>query len=314
MPWNGLTEPEGTERLVCDPDLDGDGNGGDPEIGSFLGGPEVFPVTAPLFTIGTSDMSMEFLVLPRTGDISTLNPDVGPVGGIGDDMLFGVDPGTTIGMSPKDGANNDLYAQWRRESSGIEVKLTGFAPRAAWTHLCINYDRSGDMEFFDNGVSVGTASISADSAVSLPAEGIYPAAMLDNFVDSAIWFTPMAGFAVHSRLLTGPEIAANVAALDVGSYSETEARYKFGTFVNEVGASITPDLETDTSRMGASLTWTVPAAYAATMYAPKGTNGTVFIEDLSGKGRHYELFTDLAYSDADGFRAACAFSTLGVSP
>lgn len=318
MPWNGYTEPEGTERIVCDTDLDGGGgNGGDPEVGSFLGTPQFgADPLVPTYAIGTSDMSVEFLVLTRVGDIAELLPDAGPNSGIANDgSVIGPDFGTTIGVSPKQGNISSLFAQWREQASGIEIEIASFYPRVAWTHLCINYDRSGDMEFFDNGVSAGTVSIAADAAVSLSAEGIYPAAIVDSVEsNAAAWFTPMAGFAVHSRLLTGPEIATNVAALNVGSYAETEARYKFGSFVDASGDPLVPTKETTLANMGPALTWELPAAYEATAYAPEGADGTVFIEDLSGNGRHSPVFTDTSYGSSEGTRSGCAFSTLGVSP
>ena len=330
-----FSESESTDRLVCDDDLDKPAEGaaaGNPQFGAFMGQGQFVDESdssIPTIALGLSDLSIELVISLRTGDQSVGEPDLFWICGLttndgsgtgtnSADPMAGVYPVLTIFPH--------LRFRWGGPSVAT-VDLLSFNPRPGWTHLCVTYDRNGDMEVFDNGVSAGSASISADSGFSIPEQGIYPMVSEtdgdgsnDELADDPSglilpWATPIGGFALHSRVLTGPEITANAAALDVGDYPETEARYNFDSFVDGAGAAVTPTQETTLGNIQVFNKWTLPSPQDTELFVPEGANGTVQIEDLSDSGRHFGLQTQASYGSGTlAARGRVGFATTGAAP
>jgi len=329
-----FSDSESTKRLVCDEDLDAPENGGvapgNPQAGSFMGqGQWVIETdpSIPTCSLGTSDLSIEFVCILRTGDQSVGSSDLFWLCGLTTDS-----GGGTTGNDPFAGVYPVIasfpHFRFRWGGPGVKtVDILSFNPRAGSSHLCVNYDRNGNMEVFDNGVSIGVADISADSGFSIPLQGIYPMisnstqpGVNDNLADDPTeiilpWATPLGGFALHSRILTGPEITANAAALDVGDYPETEARYNFDSFVDGGGASVTPTQETALANIQVFSKWTLPSPQDGELFIPEGVNGTVQIEDLSGNARHFGLQTQASYGSGTlADRGRVGFAATGAAP
>lgn len=312
-----MTFPLGTQqRLVCDTNLDGPiapvTGPADPDFGSFEGQSIWLDPTdssIPTFQAGLSDLSIEMVILPREGDPIGAS-DFATIAGLCDGPAFQGD--VVIGVTNVTGNLNSVVFTWKVGGPLRQLSINPFRPRTFWTYLCCNFDRSGDMEMFDNGSSIGTADISADVAVNVPAHGIYPMVgqssilgitdALDDDPSGLIlpWYSPLAGFAIHSRLLTPSEISANNAALNTGDYPETQVRYNFRTFVDGLGASVVPPGDTSLDHISVFNKWTVtPNPYEAELFSPEGANGTLHIEDLSGNGRHFGLQTLASYDDTN---------------
>lgn len=342
MPFNGLDGPEGTERIQCDTDLDdpnpGNGNGvpsdGDaknPQFGAFMGQGEWIVETdssIPTITLGTSDLSIEFVCIPRTGDQSVGGGDLFWLCGLTTDIGGGVAANVPMaGAFPLVIPSPNLNFRWNGPTpKGLSI--SNFVSRSVWSHLCVNYDRSGNMEVFDNGVSAGTSSISVDSGFSIPSQGIYPMiserpddALNDDLTDDPSslilpWATPIGGFALHSRILTGLEITTNAAAFDVGDYAETLARYNFNSFVDGSGTRVAPPTqEVDLGNIQVFNKWTLPSPQDTELFVPEGANGTLRIEDLSGSGRHFGLQTQASYGSGTlAARGRVGFAATGAAP
>lgn len=339
-----MTFPEGTQRIVCDTDLDnpspgngngngvpGDGDANNPQFGAFLGQGEWVVETDPSIptcSLGTSDLSIEFLCQVRTGDTSILADDLFWLCGLATDSGGGTTANAPFaGVYPVVASSTRFRFRWGGPNAA-SVDILDFTPRVGWTHLCVNYDRSGNMEVFEDGSSVGVSDISLDVAFSIPLQGIYPVisqrntdGINDNLADNPLllilpWGTPIGGFALHSRILTGPEITANAAAFDVGDYTETEARYNFNSFVDGSGTRVAPPTqEVDLDNIQLFNKWTVPSPQDAELFVPGGSNGTLHIEDLSGSGRHFGLQTQASYGSSTlADRGRVGFAATGAAP
>ena len=310
-----FSESESTDRLVCDDDLDRPivaAAADDPDFGSFEGQSIwVAPTNAsiPAFAAGLSDLSIEMVILPREGSPAGAS-DFASLSGLCDGPDFSGD--VVIGVTNIVSNLNSVVFTWTVGGPIRQLSINPFRPRTFWTYLCCNFDRSGDMEMFDNGSSVGTADISADVAVDVPSHGIYPMVgqssilgITDDLTDDPDglvlpWYSPFAGFAIHSRLLTPGEIATNNAALNTGDYAETEVRYNFRTFIDENGDRIDPSRDTNLDHISVFNKWTVnDSPYEGELFSPEGANDTLHIEDLSGNGRHFGLQTLAAYDDTN---------------
>lgn len=339
-----MTSPEGTfsagRGLVCDTDLDDQNPGSsgpgipddeeakDPGFGAYVGQSIwVRPTDSsiPTFQAGLSDLSIEMIILPREGDPS-LAGDFSTIAGLceneGGNPLVG---SIVIGVTNQISKSNLVRFIWQVGGPSRAVDINPFRDRSSWTHLCCNYNRSSDMELFDNGVSVGTSDISTDESENVPSHGIYPMVgsssnpgasddITDDITELILpWYSPIAGFAIHSRILTTDEIEANNLALDTGDYPETQVRYNFRTFVDGLGARVDPPGDTDLDHISVSNKWTVPVnPYGAELFSPEGANGTLHIEDLSGKGKHFGLQTLAAYDDtAVANRGKASFTITG---
>lgn len=307
MPWNGLTE---TESIVCDDDLDAP-----PSVlsfGSFMGhgewpGIAAFPVTS----IGLEDFSIEYLVWMRAGAISLGSADFQWLTGLYKPLATSEDVGYGTRLFNPQGVNRETQGESPVAGGLLDGSGTGGGLTAgAWNHICYLCDRSALMSGFRNGVafsSTPTINISAHSAVNLAAGGYGYVPMVGNTTPSAGEFDDVSdvptgldlpyvflgGFAVHKgKLLSGGEIAANVAAMQVGSYPETDVLYYP---IQIDGDGVIDQVATDITQ---SARWLVPAPYSSELRTFSKPTGSIRLLDQSGNDRHFTMITRAAYGNS----------------
>ncbi len=324
-----------TESLQCDDRKDLDG----PSGGVFHGQSfyEAQPSSyIPTWAPGTSDVAMEWVFRTRT--VQSMRQDGVPQSGLLTDPASSL---ARIGLNPDD----DLSATsvFFRYNGTLSQKILTASSITTndWAHYALNCDRDGNVELFVDGTSVLTADISADAATSYTALPLVPTYTnfgahqggfdevdafqnIDNF-----WFVPLSAMAVHSSLLAAADITSNAQGLSVNNDANTIAMWDFMNFVDASGNDVTVDRsekEFDKRLIEQGIrgmlnpeqipdfvpgaTQDCPSPQFEEMWAPKVQDGTLFVKDMSGNGRHYGLKTELNYTTASP--AKCAFSDTGA--
>jgi len=335
--WNGLAH---TASLFC-------GAAAVAPLGVFTGvGEYVLEAAAPIpkIAIGTSDFTIEWVVLFRDGDPSIGAADIPMLSGLTEELTAGITFGeVSVGWSIlPNGAFATTSVALTYNVTGGAAGGTTFvswpAPRTSWLHVVATYDRSALLEGWLNGVKdvIDPTDISPDVAFPIPSLAINPfiaeTTIRDDFDDLSEDPTSvslnkliMGGFAIHNRLLTPTEIAANSTALTVGNYGSgtTLVRYDFKTLVDSLGADI--DLSnppsgvsvfTPKADMAIGQKWTVPSTYLAGLKGILSSATAVLIKDTSGNVRHFPLATNqLSYGSTSlSDRCNAVFSTPNPGP
>ncbi len=330
MPWDGLEE---TSELVCDENLDRRLF----SVGSYMGQSLWVPApneNGPFIPLGLSDFTIEWVLRFRDGDPSIGFQDfshwsgfVQDTGGGFSDLVFGQQ-----WLPNGDFASQSFAIQWDGTKVGGVAGGTTFIawppPQSSWVHVAGTYDRDGLLEGWVNGVRdlLDPTDISPDAALVIPPQRVYPFTaeidsrqVYDNLSedpeDVELNKLIMAGFAVHNRLLTPAEIAANSAALTVGNYGAgtTWIRHDFTKLVDAAGDRLVAETDTDLSHIGICQKWTVPSPYSSEIFGVLTPDGTGFIEDSSGNGRHSPFVSAESYGNASlSQRCIAAFAETGA--
>ena len=190
----------------------------------FIATPEGnwFFINQPWLAPTTGDVSIELWVKRLYPDsISNWQSDAGGTIGYGH---FGVSRSGGVPSTSVSAAGVRFFgfaflgstarAFWTTPNVAAVVTLT--LPMG-WHHVAINFDRDGNMEAFVDGISQGTSSIAADSAVDWigSAQNNARLCYMDPSAAAAAggkvevpYLT--AGYATHSSVLTGPQIEDSV--------------------------------------------------------------------------------------------------------
>lgn len=319
MPYNGLLS---TAALVCDPTLDGPSTALDFNV--FAGQSPWIPQTdskIPTASLGTSDLSIE--VIARKSHLTENQNDVSYYTGL---LLDGVGIGFPVAALRWDqGTDDEMTVRFDANGDGVGlIQIPGnVAPSAdEWNYWCVNFDRDGLATVFPGGVSGNSTSIAAQSAISIDA-GVYPLisdepsiAEHDNDSDdvSSINVNPymVAQVAMHSRLLTQPEITAAASALGVNAISETFVSWDWLNIQKTGGGAVS--LNTAKNLMVLTVQRNITVAdLNDNLTAIEEADGTVFAPDISGNSRNWQFATFTPYIDGVPNRATCAI-TKGAIP
>lgn len=277
--------------------------------GSFAG--DEFPT----YDFGVADFSFEVWVKWCQGNDSP-GADVTTWFGAFDVTA----PGGTMyyggGVAVNPGAYNAACFYNSTPGVGIGVHSGYQTIPLGWSYLAFNFDRSGNLDHYINGVqvglqpaidlvNVGTLSFAPNVSAELD---LRTAVMLNNDANnwydniiSRIWTGRMA---MHNRLLTTAEIQDSYSNQRVQNISGvTKIMWDPREVTGHTGWETRPDYLASLMRGGLHLPWG----------APLGTYGTVVIPDLSGNGNDLPLPVASAYQAEQtaglgvGSRARCCF-------
>ena len=288
-------DPGGSPRLFC------------AQVGSateamlsnvFIGegpwrGPTPSP-TPPSVALGTGDFSIEWWSKWKFG----ISP--------GFDLNFYSFFLTDTGGLAREGA----ACRWLTSAPNFDFRISGVGNvlnvtggvQGVWSHHCANVDRDGNLEILVNNASVGSTNIAPNAAVDIGTLNFYPLifesqvklGLNQNFDDgpndwdnntvSPIVLGPVA---VHNRLMTAAEREASRQGRTVQDFGSavTQLRYSWDVF-GETNWDVNIAHMLNSFRVGASTPLGTPA----------GTQGSVFVRDLSGNTRHYELPVAATYT------------------
>ncbi len=323
-----MTAPEGTlSRIVCDPELDA------PPVpivttAAMFAGETVYKASTttgmPFIALGLNDFSMEWFVKGRTagsfngGDGSAINS--GLVTPTVSDTVGAIQ----VGMTVDDASVSNLQVDME---PGVAGGVTIVIGNTTWSHVVMSVDRTGLATFYLDGSVDSTRDASAGSGIDLLAVPVHPLlgsilslGAYDNVitddhddVDSAQCY--LSSFAIHNRQLTPSEVSANFAAKVVGNFvGSTFVRYLFSRFVDSGGAPVTVSKETTPANISLGCKDRIAEPQNSELFAPIAASGTLFIEDTSGNGGHWPLFTLSSYGSGSlAARAGNGFATTGAS-
>ncbi len=194
----------GEQSQICDFDYSNDG------------GPTPYE-----FGPGTADFAIEAWIKRNYPDsISTWQTDAASAAGYGVTGLglsgagaFPVAWGPTlVGLAAGFQFRGSVFeAVYQHPTGSVSTRITGTLP-LGWAHIVINFDRSGNMELFINGVSQGTAACSTTSFTASVGFHVLACDYEEANAESGKVEAPyrIASWALHSgagSLLTAAEIA-----------------------------------------------------------------------------------------------------------
>lgn len=259
----------------------------------------LFPAddTPPEVAVGVADFSIELWFCQRRYGYTTA-PDAVCVSG----MLKPFGDFRWEGGAIRWGSGTGLTCQGRYDDVPgvappfIQTANCYLAP--GWNHCVANFDRSGNLDVYTNGMLRNSVAI---NALDMGNARIYAYAIEwagAGAWAATEWATPeytmgvVGPFAAHRRLMTVDEIEDAYWGKRVQNFG---AAGSFVVWDWRLIEGVTA-WEFDTSKI---VPKTREALTLAGIGAPIGANGTVIVPDLSGSGNHWTLPTDTSYTDSN---------------
>lgn len=313
----GYDEDGSIPSLVCvgPPDGGGVGGGGGGSGGGstvlppdgfipncFINGREVdgaLSAVADTVPVGLSDFSMEMWAIPFG---ISLNRDIASdevFSLIGNNSGFHVEGNGPVAT----GVLIRSYFAW----TGANINGARIRMGDGWRYYVINFDRSGLMTLYMDGVVQDTVDISAAVAWNSAAQRIERACRYSAIVATG----PVAYH--HTTLLSGAQMRDSMRRRGVQLLATTQGAWDWRNLRGHTGWEMNPVIRAADTPPGANGWWNfgdldipnrpIPMNWAT----PIGVTDEVIVPDISGNGIDLVLSTDTVYTLAAGTREGCTF-------